>query len=64
VDVQAALVRRADEVDAAEGFFGEAAEVFAPVFIDQQDAPASGEEFEGGYDARQSSAGYDDVGLH
>ena len=61
---EAALVRRADHVHAAEGFFGEAAEVLARVLIDQQDTPAAVEQFVGGHDARQPAAGYDDFGLH
>ena len=59
----APLVRRADHVHAAERFFGQAAEIFAAVFVDQQDAPAAAQQFVSGYDARQAAAGDHDFGL-
>src|ERR1019366_785299 len=64
VDAQPALVRRADHMHAAERFFGEPAEVFAPFLIDQQDAPATAEQLVRGHNACQPAAGNDDFGLH
>ena len=57
-------MRRADQVHAAEGFFGQPAEIFAPVFIDQQDAPAAAEQFVRGHNSRQAPARNYDFGLH
>jgi len=57
-------MRRADHMHTAEGFFGESAEVFAPVFIDQQDAPAAAEQVVRGHNSRQAPARNYDFGLH
>jgi len=62
-DLEAALVRRADHVYAAERLPGEAAEVFAPVLVDQQHAAAAIQELIGGHDTSQSTTGDDDFGL-
>src|SRR5579859_1291023 len=63
LDAEPALVGRADHVDTAKGLPGQAAEVFALVFVDQQNAPPRPEQFMGGDDSGQPAAGDHDLGL-
>ena len=63
VDAQLALMGRADQMHTAERFFGEPAEVFALVFIDQQNALTAAQQLIRGDHARQSAARDDHIGL-
>src|SRR5215813_3667846 len=57
LDAQPPLMRRVDHVDAAEGLFGQAAQVFPRVFVNEQDAAPGRQQLVSRHQAGQSSAG-------